>query len=200
MAHYAVGFFDPSRSRSPYQFVCKKVYPEGPFALLDTKLRRTSSPEASTVYLFELEDWHSIDPRSQFVTKIIARLSDVRDVIHEALKGAEWEKVIEHGWRKIQIVGKVLKTEYGWFEPRYHSGINAFGPGQDVDPWITFESCPRSAENPYGEALGTSVAQGYLICINPDVIKQAHEAGIAKEGLGELFRKHHGFGSSTQGD
>lgn len=198
MAHYAVGFFERSQSGSPCQFVCKKAYPEGPYALLDINLRRIAPPAPSTIYLFELQDWYSMDQRKQFVTKIIARLSDIRDVIHEALKSAEWEMVMGHGRRCIRIVGGVLKTEYGYFKPRYDSGTRA--NGQDEDPMIWLESCPRSVENPYGDALGTSVAQGHLLCIHLDVLKRAHEAGIAKEGLGELFRKHHGFGSSTQGD
>jgi hypothetical protein len=187
MAHYAVGRFERSQSGSPYQFVCKRVYPEGPYALLDIKRRRVAAPKTGVVHLFELEDWHSIDQRSQYVVKIIASLDQIAQHLREALKGAEWEMVQEHGRRKIQIVGKVLKTEYGYFVPTYHNGLSAFGPGQDVDPCITFESCPVSQENPYGEALGTLMAQGFLGCLDPVELKRAHDAGIAKQDLGDLM-------------
>lgn len=191
MAHYAVGRFERGQSGSPYQFVCKKVYPEGPFALLDIKRRRIAPPDLSAFYLFEIEDWHSIDQRSQYVTKIIARLSDIRAVVHEALKSTEWEMVIERGHPKVKIVGGVLKTEYGYFKPRYDKGTRP--NGQDEDPMIWFDVCSRSSENPYGDALGTSVAQGCLLCVDLNEIARAKQAFIAKEGLGELFRKHHGF-------
>lgn len=196
MSHFAIGRFESGRSRSPYQFVCKRPYPQGPFALLDTKRLRIARPQEGP-YLYELEDWHSIDQRSQFVTKIIAPLHEVRRVLHEALKGAEWEAMtIERRRLKIQIVGGILKTEYGYFEPEYHSGINAFGPGRDVEPWITFEPCPASPENPYGHAWQETpeeIRAKYLCCMDEEEIKRAHDAGIAKTGLGELLRGHYGF-------
>lgn len=197
MAHYAVGAFERGRSGSPYQFVCKEVYPEGPFALLDTKLRNTIQPNGSTIYLFELEDWHAIYQRSQFVTKIIAPLHEVRRVLHEALKGAEWEMVmVERRRRKVQIIGQVLKTPYGYFVPEYHSGLNAFGPGQDLDPWITFEPCRTSKENPYGDAwmaVPEQIRGSYLCCSEQEETGRAAQAFVATEGLGELFRRHHSF-------
>lgn len=196
MAHYAIGRFERSQSSSPFQFVCKKIYPEGPFALLDIKLRGINPPQRDW-YLFELEDWHSINPRKQFVTRLIAPLQDIHRALMEALKGATWEMVQDERRRyKVQIVGKVLKTEYGYFTPVYYSGNNAFGPGQDVDPWIAFEPCPKSAENPYGDvwAVSSDEIRGYfLTCIEESEVKRAADAFIAKEGLGELFRKHHGF-------
>jgi hypothetical protein len=193
MARYAIGRFEPSQSGSPYQFVCDKVYPEGPFALLDINLRRICPPQRDW-YLFELKDWHSIDQRKQFVTRLIATLTDIRTALMEALKGATWEMVqVERRRRKVQIAGRVLKTQYGYFVPEYHGGLNAFGPGQDVDPWITFEPCPKSAENPYGDAwtaTSEKIRGHYLTCID---VKRARDAFVAKEGLGELFRNHHGF-------
>jgi hypothetical protein len=171
-----------------------KVYPEGPFALLDINRRKTIRPQSGVPYLFELEDWHYPDQRKQFVTKLIASLQDIRTALMEALKGATWEMVQqERRRRKVQIAGRVLKTQYGYFVPEYHGGLNAFGPGQDVDPWITFEPCPKSAENPYGDAwtaTSEKIRGHYLTCID---VKRARDAFVAKEGLGELFRNHHGF-------
>lgn len=196
MAHYAVGRFECSQSGSPNQFVCKRIYPKGPFALLDINLRRISPPQRDW-YLFELEDWHSIDQRKQFVTRLIASLTDIHTALMEALKGATWEMVQEERRRcKVQIVGRVLKTQYGYFVPEYHGGLNAFGPGQDVDPWITFEPCSGSAENPYGDAwtaTSEEIRGSYLSCTEQEEIERAQQAFVAKEGLGELFRNHHGF-------
>lgn len=172
MAHYAVGSFEPSRSGSPTQFVCKKVYPSGPFALLDTNRRRTTRPEAGVPYLFELEDWHSIDQRSQYVTRIIASLSDIAQKVHDALLDAEWKMVVIKGRWQLQLAGRILKTEYGYFEPQYHSGLNAFGPGQDVDPFFEVQACPRSDENPYADALGTELARRYLPCLDETEIER----------------------------
>ncbi len=187
MAHYAVGSFERGQSGSPYQFVCKKVYPEGPFALLDIKRLRINPPRHIT-HLFELEDWRSIDQRKQFVTRLIAPIDDIARCLLEALRSANWEMVtVERRRRKVQIVGRVLKTEYGYFIPEYHGGLNAFGPGQDVDPWITFEPCPGSSENPYGEALGTTIAQGQLLCVDSVEIERAKQAFIATADLGELL-------------
>ncbi len=196
MAHYAVGRFERGWSGSPYQFVCKKVCPAGPFALLDINLRKISPPQRDW-YLFELEDWHSIDQRKQFVMRLIATLTDIRTALMEALKGATWEMVQEERRRrKVQIAGRVLKTQYGYFVPEYHNGLNAFGPGQDIDPWITFEPCPKSAENPYGDAwtaTSEEIRSHCLTCIDEVEVKRAGDAFVAKEGLGELFRNHHGF-------
>lgn len=197
MAHYAIGRFESARSRSPFQFVCKRIYPQGPFALLDTKRLKTTRPQSGPPYLFELEDWYSIDQRTQFVTRIIAPLYEIRRVLHEALKGAEWEMVtVERRRRKVQIVGQVLKTQYGYFTPDYHSGLNAFGPGKDVDPWIMFEPCPASSENPYGDAWRAVPEQfrgDYLYYSEQEEVERAGRALVATEGLGELFRGHHGF-------
>lgn len=197
MAHYAVGCFERGRSGSPNQFVCMKVYPEGPFALLDINRRKTIRPQSGVPYLFELEDWHYPDQRKQFVTKLIASLQDIRTALMEALKGATWEMVQqERRRRKVQVVGRVLKTQYGYFIPEYHSGNNAFGPGQDIDPWITFEPCSGSAENPYGDAwtaTSEEIRGNYLTCSDETEVKRAEDAFVAKEGLGELFRNHHGF-------
>ncbi len=184
MAHYAVGNFEPGRSGSPYQFVCKKVYPEGPFALLDVKLRRTIRPAQGVPYLFELEDWRSINQRSQHVVRIVASLPDITRTVHDALLDAQWEVAVIRGRQQTRLVGNVCKTEFGYFEADYHSGLNAFGPGQDVDPFIEVHPCPCSEENPYGAALATALAQRYLPCFDVAEILRAHEAGIAKEGLG----------------
>lgn len=197
MAHYAVGSFKPSRSGSPYQFVSTDLQPKGPFAKLDLnrlKIKQSQFDWVHHMSLFELEDWHSADQRVQYVVRLIASLSDVNHELNQALRSATWEMVmVERRRHKVQIVGQVLKTRYGYFIPEYRSGLNAFGPGQDVDPMITFEPCPRSDENPYGDVWHAEVAQGYLSCMDEAEIKRAHDAGIAKKGLGELFRKHHGF-------
>lgn len=196
MTHYAVGSFESGRSGSPYQFVCKKVYPEGPFALLDIKRRRIAPPDIFAFYLFEIEDWQSSDQRSQYVTRLIATLGEIHLELNEALKSASWEMAQVERRRRIQVVGQVIKTKYGIFRPEYHNGLNAFGPGQDVDPWITFEPCPASTENPYGDALMATSGeiQGrFLTCIEESEVKRAADAFIAKDDLGELFRKHHGF-------
>lgn len=189
MVNYAIGRFERGQSGSPYQFVCKKVYPQGPYALLDIKRRRISPPDIFAIYLFEIEDWHSIDQRSQYVTRLIATLGEIHFELNEALKSASWEMVEERGRRRIQVVGQVIKTKFGIFRPEYHNGLNAFGPGQDVDPWITFEPCPGSVENPYGDVWGSNVAQSYLSCSDEAEIKRAHDACIAKEDLGDLLRE-----------
>lgn len=177
MAHYAVGNFESGRSGSPYQFVSKNLQPEGPFAVLDINRRRTIRPDQRVLYLFELEEWHSIDQRKQYVTKIIASLSDIAHDLHEALKSAEWEREpFEPG--KRCIVGRVLKTEYGYFSPRYDNGQRA--NGQDENPVIWMSSYRTDPTNPYGDALGTALAQGYLCCMDEAEIKRAHDAGIAK--------------------
>ncbi len=196
MAHYAVGSFESGRSGSPYQFVCKKVYPAGPFALLDTYRRKTIRPQLSVPYLFELEDWHSTDPRSQYVTQLIAPLQNIARTIHDALLDAQWEMVVIKSRWQLRLVGKIIKTEFGYFEPEYHSGLNAFGPGQDVDPYFMMRACPRSEENPYGDALGTELARRYLPCLDETEIERVKfpsGGAVAKDDLGELFRKHHGF-------
>ncbi len=191
MAHYAVGSFKPSRSGSPSQFVSTDLQPKGPFAKLDLnrlKIKQSQFDWVHHRFLFELEDWRSANQSVQYVTKLITSLRDVRAELHQALKGATWEMVqMECLRRKIQIVGEILKTKYGYFRPEYHSGLNAFGPGQDVDPWITFEPCPVSTENPYGDAWMAVSEREYLCCVDEAEIKRAHDAGIANGGLGELL-------------
>lgn len=191
MVHYAVGSFEPSRSGSPNQFVCKNLQPDGPYAILDAGHRRIHARVGTEVYLFELESWHSVDQNKQSVTQIIASLQDIRRALHEALQSAQWELAIEGGRTNVHIVGGLIKTKYGYFKPRYDNGTRP--NGQDESPSIWIDACRASRENPYGDALGTALAQGHLICLDPVELKRAHDAGIAKKGLGELFRDHHGF-------
>lgn len=183
MAHYAVGCFEPGKSGSPYSFICRYPNPRGPYALLNTKRANSITPDIGRVYLFELEDWRSDDPCKQYVTRIIAAIDEIKTTLIEALKGAEWEMVAERGRRQIRIVGRVLKTEYGYFEPQYDNGTRS--NGMDEDPCIWFRACSASNENLYGGALGVTSGQSYLFFEDPMELKRAHDAGIATASPGD---------------
>lgn len=170
MAHYAVGSFKPSRSGSPHQFVSLDLQPAGPYAILNTKYLRISPPKQEVAYLFQLEDRPPTNV--QGVVRIIASLREVSRKVHDALLDAQWEMVVIKGRWQLRLVQRIVKTEYGYFEPRYHSGLNAFGPGQDVDPFFEVHARPSSADNPYGDALGTELARRHLPCFDETEIER----------------------------
>ena len=170
MARYAVGSFVPGRSGSPHQFVSLDLQPAGPYAILNTKYLRINPPKQGMVYLFQLED---CPPRNvQGVTRIVAPLADITRKIHDALLDAQWEMVMIKGRWQLRLVQQIVKTEFGYFEPEYHSGLNAFGPGQDVDPFFEVCACSVSLENPYGDALGTELARRHMPCLNEAEIER----------------------------
>lgn len=165
MARYAVGSFKPTRSGSRHTFVSVDLQPAGPFAILNTKYLRIDPPDPGP-YLFQLEDQLTVGQRAQGVIRLIAPLKEVTRKVHDALLDAQWEVAVIRGRQQIWLVEGVCKTEFGYFEADYHNGLNAFGPGQDVDPFIQVHPCDYSEENPYGAALATALAQGYLPCFD----------------------------------
>jgi hypothetical protein len=185
MAQYAVGSFEPDKSGSPYSFVCKNVEPRGPYVMLDTNRLRINSPQGGP-HLFELEDWHSVDQKKQFATRIVASLADIRNELHVALRSAIWERDSFHPDRRC-IVGRVLKTKYGYFRPWYDNGHRP--NGQDESPVIWMTAYQAGQENPYGDALATPLAQSYLICLDEVELKRAHEVGIATASLGDTVQE-----------
>lgn len=167
---FVVGSFESGQSGSPYSFVSKNAQPKGPFVVLNTKKTRGSCPERGALYLVEVEYPEEMDQRVRYAVRLVAPLETIRDAAIAAMRDAEWER--DRYGRVIGIVGRVVKTEYGYFTPKYLSGHNS--NGWDTDPRIVFE--PVGTANPYWSALETPRAQSALATSDKDLLDRVKNA------------------------